>query len=365
MISEYGNQISSKQFNFELKPPPELELAASVDNESSQQIVLETTQEGFTIPELFVRAHKPGTYKVLIDAKNKEGVNAAIVNLNIKSSDVPTDLKILNEIKDSYEAGEQVGPFKVQVLRDDGKPTKGSTAIRLHVKDPDTHDTTFMSTPPPSQVESEDAIHSFKDSVITLTRAGTYTFSFELDISAFEAALVFMKKPLIRKRIKCSVRPGPAHMLEVGSPTFQLPAISNSSDDLDKRSFWEEVTVYAMDSYSNIVDDYSGELRIELKAIDSIPKKDWPQLEGDLNVKMKNGTAHFGRVNVKEGTGKKGMYKLCIICGSNIQPCELEFSFTDGIALYMRVFIAFRCIITRRTKSNQSRKGKPKKETRE
>jgi hypothetical protein len=293
-------------------------------------LTMETDDDGNTIvPQLRIRG-TPGKHSMTLGTANC----LVKVAIEVQPSHHPSKLVVLNKIKNTMTVGSTVGPFEVIVEGENGQVTRVPKNIVLEYTGPE-ETQTYTSIAPSSQASQEQSlIYKFPNSDKCLTRAGNYRYRFIADLADLPYSSVIPDNELqLVFNMNFSVNSGKPNKLETRPIDFQLPAVSNAEDP-DKRSFFDDLAIVAVDDYKNIGVEYEGTVSVTVAPLTQSSKSAKSLvLEGDLKVQMKNGRAKFERLSIAQNSGTSGMYKLIFSC-AKLQPKELEFCFSDDTVLH-------------------------------
>ncbi|EFC47386.1 predicted protein [Naegleria gruberi] len=324
---KFGNVIH-QHGNFEIEPPETDIEIIQYQGEVNQSIDLQIENGRAYMPQFWVKGTE-GRHTFWIEYElTKANKTCFIVNI-IKSSH-PAELKVTNKTT-NLVVGDFLDPFEVVVLGESGKPVKAPNSIIMEVANPQGGDKRqFISCPS----ASKSLTYTFANSEKEFTKSGVYRYRFTLDISSLPYVPILGLNGSINTTLDIAVSPGDPEALEIENDKFQLPVVTNMGENIDARSFWEELSLKVIDKYSNtvIADDKIKKVTLSIQPTEDSMDSELPELEGDLVAKFENGRAKFSRVSIKEGSGETGLYKL-VFTTKNLPPKELEFGFTDNSAI--------------------------------
>ncbi|KAL9647474.1 hypothetical protein ABK040_006835 [Willaertia magna] len=328
---KYGNNIQNSNIQFEIDAHENLDMA-QVDG-VSHSIELGVDNGRATLPNFCIRAF-PGEYYFHINAPENSNIEKATVFITVVKGCHPTELEIINKVT-SLSAGDMMKALEVMVKGENGKAVKPPAQIDLEVIYPEQKSKRNYV---PSLMSSQTYTYQFMDTERQMTQAGTYRFKFTLNLTDLDYFKCFPENaptfPVLEETLErvlsVAVEPGPPAKLEIENDEFQLPVVTNSATDIDKRSFWEELSLKVIDEYGNTVhaDQAVGVVSIEIRPGPENEDNAPPELDGDLETEFVNGRAKFGRLSVKEGSGDSGVYRLVFV-SNTLPPKEFEFAFTD------------------------------------
>jgi hypothetical protein len=282
------------------------------------------------LPGIYVYADEEGTYKNVITVKEYPNIKEAEIVFIVMKGVHPNkftinafDNKQIEDLKKlEFHAGEALGEIIIEVIADNGSVTRAPNPIILKITEPNKTERKFSSN---YSSQSQSKRYIFKDTDdYQFSRIGTYKMEFTLDISNLEYELNAETQRTLKKKISVEVTAGEPYAIQ-SEEGFILPAVSNTPEDIDKRSLWDEMIFYVVDKIGNRIKDHSGVAIIEIKEKD----KKAPKLEGNLKLKIINGQIPASRISVEENCeAKVGTYTLKI-SSEGLKSKELEFTYFD------------------------------------
>eukprot|EP01080_Neovahlkampfia_damariscottae_P009904 gene9904-2226_t len=320
----YGNVIDDG-FQFEFCPNENILFTPDKHNPEIRH------EEGnHILPIFFIRAEQAGKYSSKVNVKEYEDIESAEFILNVLKSDHPYHLRIyafgeeIGTITEySVQAGVYLGEIMIEVIGENDSTTKAPNPIQMLVIEPNKSKKIYHSSFSSQTQTLKYFIQDTQD--YQFSKVGIYSVEFRLDISSLAYYQERTQKAL-KHKMDIEVLPGDAFSIEIDDG-FMLPAVSNTSEDIDKRSLWDEVTLYVVDKMGNRIKDYSG--NVEIKIISESKKMKIPKLEGKLSALIRNGLIHFDRISIEENSDSDvGNYTLCIQ-SEGLQSKELSFTYFD------------------------------------
>ncbi|KAG2374667.1 hypothetical protein C9374_010686 [Naegleria lovaniensis] len=294
------------------------------EGEMNQSIDLQIDEGRAYMPQFWINGVE-GLHPFSIEYENPK-VERACFKINVKKGSHPTSLKILNKVN-QLKAGDFMEAFEVAVIGENGKPVKAPSQLHLNVVDPQGSDKRHFV----SNISTNDLSYTFANSERVFTKAGVYRYKITLDVSNLSNVAPLGLPKSITESFDLIVAPDEPAALEIENDTFQLPVVTNCAEDIDRRSFWEELSLKVVDKHSNtvIADDKIKKVIISVERSEESMDSELPELEGSLEAKFENGRAKFSRLSIKEGSGETGFFKL-VFTAKHLPPKELDFAFTDN-----------------------------------
>lgn len=319
----FGNKILSHG-TYEIEPPETGIDIVQYEGEINQSMSLKVDEGRAYMPQFWINGVE-GHHSFSIQCPNTK-IESAYFKLNVKKGSHPTSLKILNKVS-QLKAGDFMDPFEVVVLGENGQPVKAPAQLHLNVTDPQGSDKRHFV----SNTSKNDLSYTFASSERVFIKAGVYRFKIALDLSSLPSIIPLGLPNSLTELFDLVVTPDEPAALEIENDTFQLPVVTNCAEDIDKRSFWEELSLKVVDKHSNtvIADDKIKKVTISVERSEESMDSELPELEGQLEAKFENGRAKFSRLSIKEGSGETGFFKL-VFTAKHLPPKELDFAFTDN-----------------------------------